>query len=423
LEVSLNRGSWGELFFEVPERNLHYVVDRVKAPALEDLEDEIRRGLESPIGSPPLREMVDAGSRVLLVCDDITRPTPQRLILPTLLDEFNKVGVRDEDMKVIIALGTHRDMNEKEILERFGREVVDRVPVINHDYRNPDNLVNLGRTESGIPIIVNREVVEADFVVTVGNIVPHCYAGWGGGGKMIQPGVCGEETTAATHVMAGKIRPLTVISGNLDNPVRKAIDDVAIKAGLKMIVNTVLNEDDEVSGLFIGHPLEAFKEGVKMAEKVYCPKVPGEAEITVVSSYPADIDYWQAHKALILASLGTKAGGTIILVTPCPEGIARQHPIVRERARFKFEENLQAIEEGALEDLIGAGMVLLHNQVMERNRVVCVSEYLSQEDKSDLGFEHAETVEEALSIALKRHGVNSKVGVLRCGEILPKIER
>jgi len=160
-----------------------------------------------------------------------------------------------------------------------------------------------------------------------------------------------------------------------------------------------------------------------MAEKVYCPKVPGEAEITVVSSYPADIDYWQAHKALILASLGTKAGGTIILVTPCPEGIARQHPIVRERARFKFEENLQAIEEGALEDLIGAGMVLLHNQVMERNRVVCVSEYLSQEDKSDLGFEHAETVEEALSIALKRHGVNSKVGVLRCGEILPKIER
>ena len=420
MEVSLNRGMNKEVYFDVPEKNLYYVVDRAKSRGLEDLEGQIRKSLENPIGLPPLRRLVGSESRVVLVCDDITRPTPQQSILPALVDEFNAVGVKNENIEIIIALGTHRDMTEKEILERFGKTVSDRIRIVNHDYKSPDNLVDLGTTKSGIPVVVNREVVEADFVVAIGNIVPHCYAGWGGGGKMIQPGVCGEQTTSATHVLAGKTRPLNVISGNLDNPVKKEIDDVAMKAGLKMIVNTVLNERDEVSGLFIGHPIETFKEGVKMAEKIYCPKVPGEADVTVVSSYPADIDYWQAHKALILASLGTKLGGTVILVTPCPEGIAQRHPVVKERARFKFDENLRAIEKGQVKDLIGGGILLVHNQVMERNRVICVSECLSQQDKFALGFEDAESVEVAVNAALKRHGSNSKVGVLRCGEILPR---
>jgi len=141
--------------------------------------------------------------------------------------------------------------------------VIERVYITNHDYEDEKGLVKMGRAESGTPVNINSRVREADFVIGVGNIVPHCHAGWAGGGKIIQPGVCGEETT--------ELMPNRWLAGKLEgNKVRREMDAVALNAGLKSIVNTILNRDDEVSHLVISDPIEAFKQGVETAEKMYC---------------------------------------------------------------------------------------------------------------------------------------------------------
>ena len=407
--------------FEVPDKNLFYVADRGDVPSIKDVADALHQGFMNPIGAPPLRDSVREGDKVVILADDLTRPTPQKTLLPLVVDELNALGVRDDDIEVIIALGTHRPMSDEEIIDRFGKAVVEKVQVTNHDYKHEEGLVDLGRTPLGIPIVVNRKIVEADYVISIGNIVPHCYSGWAGGGKMVQPGVSGYETTAETHVMAGKIRPLSRITGNLDNPIRKEMDEIAVKAGLRLIVNTILNADDEISKIMVGDPVKALHEGVKFAEKIYCPEVPGLADIVVLSSYPADIDYWQAHKATVYGTLGVKEGGTVILVTPCPEGISRQHPEVAEWGSRSYEDILRATDNGEIKDRIAAGILLIHAQAVGHAEVVCVSEYLKESEKKSIGFRHAESVEEAIQYALKKHGENAKIGILRCGEIVPKV--
>jgi nickel-dependent lactate racemase len=419
MRVKLPYGKDKTVTVDVPDKNIFFIVDRGIAPPLKNSQDEIKRSLKNPIGTPPLQELVGPKDKVIILGDDITRPTPRSIIMPVLLDELNAVGIPDENIKVIIALGTHREMSEKEIREKYGSEVVKRVPVVNHDYKDLRKLVDMGKTETGIPISVNKEVCDADFVIGVGNIAPHGLAGWSGGGKIIQPGVCGEETTAMTHVMAAKVRPMSKLIGRLDSDLRREIDTVALKAGLKLIVNTVLNREDKISHVVVGAPVKAFREGVKLAQGIYCPKVPGLANIVVVPSYPADIDYYQASKPLSYATLAVKPGGTIVLVTPCPERISPIHPILKERAMLTYIENLEVIDKKEIDDLIGGAILLVHAQILERAEVICYSHGLTEEDKKALGFKHANTIEEAMEMAFNSQGKDAKVGILKCGEILP----
>lgn len=422
MRIKLPYGKDKTVIVDILDKNVLFVADRGVAPPLKNPRDEVRRALKKPIGTPSLQELVGPKDKVIIVGDDITRPTPQSIIVPVLLDELNAVGIPNENIQVIIALGTHREMGEKEIREKYGSEVVKRVPVVNHDFKDLKKLVDMGKTETGIPISVNKEVYDADFVIGVGNIVPHCLAGWAGGGKIIQPGVCGEETNAMTHVMAAKVRPVTKLVGNLDSRVRREIDAIAVKAGLKLIVNTVLNREDKISHVVVGDPIKAFREGVKVAQGIYCPEVPGLADIVVVSSYPADIDYYQACKPLAYASLAVKQGGTMVLITPSPEGISPIHPILKERATLTYSENLEAIDKKEIDDLIAGAILLVHAQIMERAEVICYSNGLTDEDKKALGFKHANTVEEAMEMAFKSQGKDAKVGILKCGEILPIVK-
>jgi len=142
-----------------------------------------------------------------------------------------------------------------------------------------------------------------------------------------------------------------------------------------------------------------------------------------VSSYPADIDFWQAAKPLDYASVAVKKGGTIILVTPCPDRISPMHPIFEERATLGYDENLRAIGSRELDDPVVGGALLLHAQMLERAEVICYSDGLTEDDKAALGFQHASTMNEAVEMAFKSQGRDAKVGVLKCGEILPMIRR
>ncbi len=423
MEIELRYGEVRRVKIDVPRENLYFAIDRGTIPAVNDLELRMREKLRRPIGTQPVSEIVKAEDRVLIIVDDLTRPTPQEKLLPILLDELNALGIPDRRIEVLIALGSHRPMTSQEIEGRFGREVVQRVEVSNHEYDRPEKLVDIGRTSSGIPVSINRKALDVGSLIGVGNIAPHILAGWGGGGKIIQPGICGEETTTAVHVEGHLMNPIENLVGKMDQKVRRDIDAIALKAGLKMILNTVLNQDDQVGELFIGHLVQAHREGVRFAEELYSPSIPGYADIVVVSSYPADIDYWQAIKPLSYACKAVRKGGTIVFITPCPEGISPAHPIMKERATVAFEENLKLVKEGKTEDKLAVSTLITHEEVKNRASIICYSEGLSRSDKEALGFQEASSPQEALTMALEKHSRNAKIGVLKSGEILPRIRR
>ena len=342
--------------------------------------------------------------------------------MPPILDELREAGVSEDQVEVIVALGTHRPMRRSEMEAKFGGEVLDRVEVRNFDCNDEAELIDIGKTPTGVEVVVSRRVYEADLAIGVGNIVPHCYAGWAGGGKIVQPGVCGVETIEETHIAAGMTRPIFKIAGDPDNRVRRMIDEVAMKSGLRFIVNTVLNERDEVCSLAVGHPLKAFREGIREAEKLYCRGIPHRADIVVVSGHPADIDYWQALKPTDYACLGVRPGGVIILVSPCPEGVSPVHGELRDMGLLTYDEALEAYRRGEIEDGVAAAALMIHAQIRGHAKIICVSHGLSEGDKEALGFEHADSVEEALEMALKEMGEKAEIGVIKCGDILPRVQ-
>ncbi len=422
VRVALTYGTH-KILLEVPEKNFLYAIKPHDIPGVIEEKKVIQESLRHPIFTLPLREQVKKGMKVVIVGDDLTRATPREKIFPILLDELNKSGIPDRDITVLIGLGTHRYMTQEEIERCFGKETKERVLILNHEWKEPQNLIRVGSTPGGIPIEVNKLALEADFLIAVGSIVPHCYAGYGGGGKAIQPGICSWETTGKTHILPMERDLYLEIAGQVENDVRREIEMVAEAVGLRFIVNVVVNDRGEILQVVAGDPVVAHRKGVEVAKKVYERKIPALADVVVVSAYPADIDYWQGIKPLSYAQKGLKKGGSSILVAPFPEGISPVHSDLKKFATLSYRELKKIVQDGAFEDLVCAATLLLHAKIMEHSReVICVSDGLSLEDKEALGFKHAGTVQEALEIALRTQGREAKVGVIDCGgDTLPTI--
>lgn len=375
-----------------------------------DLHREIIRCLENPIGSKPLRELVRGMGKVVILADDNTRLTPTEKIIPVLLDEMNAAGVRDEQITIIIALGTHRFMTAEEILVKFGKDVVSRVKIKNHDFKNPEALIDLGITANGTKTLVNKETYDADFKIGIGSIVPHHIPGFAGGAKIVQPGISGEKTTAATHLLS--VRAPRSYLGVEDNPVRRELNLIAKQIKMNTIFNTVLNRQGEVVGAFFGDVVEAFTEGVKLSREVYATEIPEAADIVISSSHPCDIEFWQAHKTLYPSDLAVKAGGTIILVTPCDEGIAVTHGEMSGITCHSSGHLRQMVEEGKVHDEVAAALAIAWAQVKERESVSFVSSGIADDDVRKLGFTPYASVQDAFDAAFKKHGAASRVTVL-----------
>jgi nickel-dependent lactate racemase len=333
---------------------------------------------------------------------------------------MNAAGISDGQVTVIIALGTHRFMTEEEVAAKFGKQVVNRVKIKNHDYKSPAALVDLGRTASGTRILINREVCEADFKIGVGSIVPHHIPGFAGGAKIVQPGVSGEKTTAETHLLS--VRAPRSYLGVEDNPVRLEMNEIARQVGLRTIFNTVVNRRGEVVRAFFGDTVEAFNEGVKASKDVYAVEIPEEADIVVSSSHPCDLEFWQAHKTLYPSDLAVKAGGTLIVVTPCYEGIAVTHADITDLTSCTAEVVRRMVAAGKVKDEVAAALAIAWAQVKEREAVFIVSEGIGPAKAHKLGFKHFVSVQSAFGAALLKHGGDARVTVLtHAPDMLPII--
>ncbi len=402
----------------VPARNLLAVLSPHETPACADAGAEIQRAIESPIGAARLAEAARGSQRVVIVADDMTRQTPVAAIIPRLLDELNRAGVRDEQITVLIALGTHRYMTEAEIAARFGEQVLARVRVLNNPWQDPQQLVDLGSTPNGTPVQVSRIALESDFLIGLGSIVPHHIPGYSAGAKIIQPGVCGAVTTGATHYLS--TRAARSYLGSVENPVRAELERIAGRVGLKAILNTVLDHAGRLVQAFYGDFVQAHRAGVRRAAQVYGVPAPGRADIVIAGSHPCDIEFWQAHKSLYPAELAVKPGGDIIVVAPCPEGVSVMHHDMLQFTALSSQHIDALIQDGTIRDVVSGAVALAWAKVREHAPLSLVSGGIPREDALALGHTPYACVDDALRAALARQGADAAISVLtHAPDILP----
>ena len=301
------------------------------APPLARPGEAVLAALRRPVGSAPLRELAAGRGHACIVVSDITRPVPYRILLPPLLAELEGVVER---VTLLVATGTHRPSTAAEKREMFGHEAVARWPVVDHDSRDPSQLVPLGRlTASGTQARVNRVYMEADLRILTGLVEPHFMAGYSGGRKAVCPGLADLRTIQKFHG-PGFLEDARAASGVLEgNPCHREAREVAHIAGAEFTVNVALDLERRVVGVFAGGLDAAFEAAVAKADS-YCRAAVAEAADIVVTSgggYPLDKTFYQTVKGMVGALPAVRRGGAILIASECSEGIGN-----REYAELMF---------------------------------------------------------------------------------------
>jgi nickel-dependent lactate racemase len=405
---------------DIPDRNLLGIFSPSTVKVERGEKEIISEAFSHPIGSDRLSKQLKGCKEVLIVVDDYTRTTPVQKILPRLISELEETGIKPGGIKILVALGTHRPMTEEEVAKKFGQDISKRYPILNHQWWDSSQLTYFGETEKGTPIFVNRMIKEVGFIIGIGQIVPHRVSGFSGGGNIIQPGICGEETTGKTHWLSAQFKGREIL-GKIENPVKEEIERVAQKAGLRWIVNTIQDGSGRLIEVVTGDPIQAYRTGAKRSFEIYQSKLPQEADIVIADSHPYDSDLWLAAKGIYASELAVKQGGVVILVTLCSEGVCPSHPEVLEWGYQTFEEVDQKVRQGLFKKLtVAAHLVHVGRVIKERAKGILVSTGISKKETERLGFFHAKSPQEALEIAFSLSGRDAKVAVLqRGGEILP----
>ncbi len=293
-------------------------------------DNEIGNRLDAPISSDTIEEIINSGDRVLIVVPDATRSVGAGQIVNLLVRRIIAAGTMPYDIEIIFATGTHREVTEKEKAEILSPFIVQRIKTSNHTPRDLAQLIDFGSTSKGIPIKLNRKLIEFDRIITVGGIAFHYFAGFTGGRKLICPGLASTPTIVESHRLAfdceTKTRAKGVGAGKLiENPVNDAFIEVCEKTPPDFSVNTIVNKRGEVIELFCGDWKLSHKLGCEEYARRYSSIIDEPRELVLVScgGAPNDINLIQAHKALESAANACIEGGEIILVAKCEDGLGR----------------------------------------------------------------------------------------------------
>jgi nickel-dependent lactate racemase len=405
----------------IPARNFLGSITPKELAAAPDAKAEIERALDSPIGSKKLREIAKPESKVAIVVDDATRHAPSDVMFLPVLAELNAAGVKDENITVIFGCGTHRAVTQEEAVRLLGEEACKRVKAVSHDCRAQDDLVYAGKTKShGNEVHLNRVFAEADVKILLGDVGFHYYAGYGGGRKSVLPAVAGEETIKHNHAMLLNPNARTgILAGN---PVHEDMTEAAKLAKVDFIVNTISNSKGEIVEAFAGDVEQAFLEAVKAVDEMYRVSVDRRADIVVASpgGYPADMNLFQAYKALDNALAIVKRGGVVVLVAECAEGHGNQ-VFYDWMARLG---DLKAVEREIKRNFVLGGHKAYYLlKALQNHTVILVSSLPDYYAVNIFKVKTARAVNDALTEAFKIAGSSAKVWAMPCGNyMLPDVK-
>ncbi len=401
------------LSFDLPKDCYARIFEPQPSEITEGPEQLIQKALDSPLGTNRLEDIVKTGDKVLIVCDDLTRPTPTKIIIHSILQRLSLAKVPDNDIEILFALGTHRPMTRDEMISKVGEQIYKRIVCHNHNCFDERELSFFGHSDEGIPVWLNKRLKEASFIIGVGDIVPHPIAGFSGGAKILYPGVAGEKTIAGFHVSFG-LDPLNHY-GSLTAPARVSINHLAEVAGLNFLINTVLGHNSQMVAALAGDYRAVYERGVEISREVYGVPTGGLYKAVVVSSYPAWIELWQGAKGIYAGATLASPGGEIILASACPEGPARTHPDFATCIGLPPKQVAAGLSKGDFKDAIGAAIAVKVSRLRERYQISLVSDGLSQEEVELMGFHRYTSIEEALDGAFSRSGPQKEIGVIPYG--------
>jgi lactate racemase len=409
---------------EIPDRN--YVGTLVPCEVNPPKPDEslLEDALDRPIGAEPLERLASPSTKVLVLVDDITRQTPARRLLPGIFRRLDRSGVARANVRILIAAGTHSHMTRDELARKLGAETLRDYEVSLHYWKEEDHLRRIGETGDGTPIRVNRMLGEADLVIGIGQIVPHRVMGFTGGSSIVQPGASGPEITGHTHWLSA-LYPGAEIMGYVDNPVRREVEQIAKRAGLRFIVNVVMDGRERVIHVVAGDPVAAHHQGAEYSREIYGASLTAPADVVVAESYPADYDLWQAAKGLYSSELAVRQDGVVVLITKCFHGVSSEHPEVERLGYRGVEEVKNLVAAKEIGDLVAAAhLAHVGRLIRDRARAIMVSEGIPSDVQRHIGFEPARSPKEALEMALGLAGAAAKVVALQQGgHVLPVASR
>jgi lactate racemase len=387
------------------------------AKPLEDVGAAVAAALERPVGMSSLRDVCNGVRRVTIAVDDQTRPTPAGPILAGLLQELHRAGIKDEDCTVVVAKGTHRWPNDAEIQAKVGPAAAG-CRVVVHDPDDESGLVLMGTTSRGTPVWINRAVAEADLFLAIGGVVTHYMAGYGGGPKIVVPGMAGRKTIVANHVIAAG--PDALQTKTAGNSMYEDMLEAAGIAKLAMKIDAVLDMDNRLVGVVAGAVGPGHQAAIAAYNRIFGFPVEEQADVTITSGFPLETELLQSCKAVLSADLSTKDGGVIVLLSACANGIGpgfgeaiSQQPPISEVWKW--------VASGETTPT-GGPMVARVLGVQQRKKVILVTPNLPEADVRKMGFGYAPTPQAALA-ALAAERPRATVLVFPAGSAINPLPR
>lgn len=406
----------GELAFKLPGGFKDaMVVGHTKVPPLPDLRSKIRSVLDHPTESPPLRELVRPQDTVCIVITDVTRPCPDHLLVPPVLEELHAAGVPRGKVTILVGVGMHRPSTLEEKQSKLGAEVVANYRVYDSDPLDTRELVDLGLTSNGVPAIVSRLACEADLLIATGVVEPHLYAGYSGGRKTVAIGAGGERTIEVTHGPAMLDQEGTRLGRIEGNPFHLAVTEIAKKAGLRSIINVVLDDNEGVVSVEAGEPETTFQRLVGTARSLYETTIPHQFDAVIGGvGHPKDANLYQASRVptyLFFAPTPVvKQGGTIIMPAACPEGVGQGLGEKRFYEIMKYAASPSEVVESARREGYPAGgqRAFVLARVLEYCEVVVVG-CQDPELVREVKMTPARDMDEALRLVERKHGSDAEL--------------
>ncbi|WP_340002157.1 nickel-dependent lactate racemase [Oceanobacillus sp. FSL K6-0127] len=419
MKTELLYGKHG-ISLELPDNA--FLIEPTNLPKLENEKEAIRQALRHPIGSGSLKESVKSTDTVSIVISDITRPTPNHILVPLLIEELNHVPL--ENFVIINGTGTHRDQTREEFVQMLGDWVVDNIRIINNQCHDKDTLVNLGRSKFGCDVYLNKEYVESDFRIVTGFIEPHFFAGFSGGPKGIMPGIAGIETILTFHNARMIGDPLSTWGNMENNPVQDMTREINSLCKPDFMLNVTLNREKEITNVFAGELYESHDLGCAFAKEHAMFRCDERFDVVITSNsgYPLDQNLYQAVKGMSAAHKIVKEGGSIIVASECSDGLPDHGNYAKI---FDMAESPQK-----LLDMINDPEFKMFDQWQVQKQAVIqvwadvyVYSKLSDQQVINAMLKPTNNIEQTIEDLKKKHGDTMTIAVLPLGPLtIPYVE-
>ena len=335
------------LALTLPDGPDYTVLKTHAAPPITDVQAALAAALDAPIGCAPLVELAKGKATAAISVCDITRPVPNAVTLPPLLERLHRGGIPREGVTIFIATGLHRTATADELRTILGPEIAAKYRIVNHDAKASEDHQYLGETSQGTPVSIDRRFLAADLHITLGFIEQHLMLGFSGGRKLVAPGLAAQETIKVIH-SPRFMREQRATEGSIEeNPLHAELLEIARMARHDFMLDVTLTKSREISGIFAGEPVKAHAAGVEFlrASSLELLPRPVDAAITSAAGYPLDLTFYQTIKGVTAVQHIVKPGGKILVMGECGEGIGSREFAEKLRNYPGHREYLDEIAE------------------------------------------------------------------------------